>query len=121
MSVLLDKYKSQACMLQAMEIPSYTATAYCAIIDNKMLQDIKNPDNTETIAKWLQLAEKAEQYMAETDEARFTLYDLLDACINGSRPWTYYMDRLADPEMDDEQVLAEIVEEASRKRSVYEY
>lgn len=93
---------------------SLTAIAASVAMDNDML------DEMDPVAwnLWLGLAKAIEDDMMSSDEPRFTLYDYLDAAVNGPDNWED-LARQARANNND-LFWSRIVELAQKKRDTYE-
>lgn len=97
--------------------PSHVLIAAAAMNDNALTM---NDDTAET---YLKMAEYISDQVPLMDEARFSLYDYLDACINSStKPfdgWLRDSETAFQSEESSELFMKELVEEAERKREIY--
>lgn len=99
------------------DVPPYILTAAAVVNGNVLMM---NDDTAET---YLKMAEYISDQVPLMDEARFSLYDYLDACINSStKPfdgWLRDSETAFQSEESSELFMKELVEEAERMREIY--
>lgn len=99
------------------DVPPYILTAAAVVNGNVLMM---NDDTAET---YLKMAEYISDQVPLMDEARFTLYDYLDACVNSSTKsfdsWLLDSETALQSEESGALFMKELVKEAERKREVY--